>query len=401
MAGIDPAIHASSRAKRSAWMPGSSPGMTNGGEVGKSMHKTFSLIGAAMAVLLTAAGAQAQSAKEVYVYNWSDYIDYKILEDFTKETGIQVIYDTYDSNDLLETKLMAGKTGYDVVVPTTTFLARQIKAGVIAPLDKAKLPNWKHLDEAILDRVAAYDPGNKHSVPYMWGTTGIGYNVKQVKQRMADAPVNSLALIFDPAIAAKFKDCGIMVLDAADELIPAALRYLGLNPDSKDPADFAKAEALLLKVRPFIRKFHSSQYIEDLANGALCVAFGYSGDIVQARSRAEDAKKGVEIAYSVPKEGALIWVDTLAIPKDAPNKDNAHAFIDYMMRPEVIGVASNAVFYPNANKDADKFVSDEVKNDRGIYPPPAVLKTLFAITPYDQQSQRALNRAWTRVKRGK
>ena len=365
------------------------------------MNRAVSAIGVAVAAMLAATGVQAQAAKEVYVYNWSDYIDFKILEDFTKETGIQVIYDTYDSNDMLETRLMAGKSGYDVVVPTTQFLAREIKAGVIAPLDKAKLPNWKHLDEAILDRVAAYDPNNAHSVPYMWGTSGIGYNVKQVQQRMPNAPVDSLALIFDPAVAAKFKDCGIMVLDAADELIPAALRYLGLDPDAKDAATIAKAEALLLKVRPFIRKFHSSQYIEDLANGAICIAFGYSGDIVQARSRAEEAKKGVEIVYSVPKEGALIWVDTFAIPKDAPNKDHAHAFINYMMKPEVIGKASNAVFYPNANKDSDPFVSNEVKSDRGIYPAPAVLKTLFAITPYDQASQRALNRAWTRVKRGK
>jgi putrescine transport system substrate-binding protein len=375
--------------------------MTKNGGVGDRMNRAVSLIGAAMAAILAVSGAHAQAKKEVYVYNWSDYIDFKILEDFTKETGIQVIYDTYDSNDLLETKLMAGKSGYDVVVPTTNFLAREIKAGVLAPLDKAKLPNWKHLDEGILDRVGSYDPGNAYSVPYMWGTSGIGYNVAQVRQRLPNAPVDSLALIFDPAIAAKFKDCGIMVLDAADELIPAALRYLGENPDAKDPETIAKAEAQLLKVRPFIRKFHSSQYIEDLANGAICIAFGYSGDIVQARQRARDAKKGVEIAYSVPKQGALIWVDSFAIPKDAPNKDHAHAFINYMMKPEVVARASNAVFYPNANKDSDKFVSAEVKTDRGIYPPPEVLVTLFAVSPYDQASQRALNRSWTRVKRGK
>jgi putrescine transport system substrate-binding protein len=369
------------------------------------MIRRFSLVGAAiaagLAAILAMPAAHAQAKKEVYVYNWSDYIDFKILEDFTRETGIQVIYDTYDSNDLLETKLMAGKSGYDVVVPTTNFLAREIKAGVLSPLDKAKLPNWKHLDEGILDRVGSYDPGNAYSVPYMWGTSGIGYNVAQVRQRMPNAPVDSLALIFDPAVAAKFKDCGIMVLDAADELIPAALRYLGENPDAKDPETIAKAEAQLLKVRPFIRKFHSSQYIEDLANGTLCIAFGYSGDIVQARQRAKDAKKGVEIAYSVPKQGALIWVDSFAIPKDAPNRDHAHAFINYMMKPEVVARASNAVFYPNANKDSDKFVSAEVKTDRGIYPPPEVLVTLFAVSPYDQASQRALNRSWTRVKRGK
>jgi putrescine transport system substrate-binding protein len=355
-----------------------------------------------MAIALAVSGAAgAQQRKEVYVYNWSDYIDFKILEDFTKETGIQVIYDTYDSNDLLETKLMAGKTGYDVVVPTSNFLAREIKAGVIAPLDKSKLPNLKNVDPAIMQRMAAYDPGNAHGVVYMWGTSGIGYNVKKVAERMPNAPVDSLALLFDPTVAAKFKDCGIMVLDAADELVPAALRYLGLNPDAKDADSIAKAEAVLMKVRPYIRKFHSSQYIEDLANGVICIAFGYSGDIVQARQRARDAKKGVEIAYSVPKEGALMWFDNFAIPKDAPNKDNAHAFINYMLRPEVIARASNAVFYPNAIPDSARFVDAAVKADKGVYPPPEVLKTLFSVTPYDQASQRVLTRSWTRVKRGK
>ncbi len=345
--------------------------------------------------------AWAQQRKEVYVYNWSDYIDFKILDDFTKETGIQVIYDTYDSNDFLETKLMAGKTGYDVVVPTSSFLARQIKAGVIAKLDKSKLPNLGHMDPAIMERMRTYDPGNDHSVVYLWGTTGIGVNEKLVKQRLPNAPVNSLAMIFDPAISVKFKDCGIMVLDAADELIPAALRYLGLNPDAKDAETIAKAEAVLMKARPNIRKFHSSQYIEDLATGAICVAFGWSGDVVQARQRAKDAKKGVEVQYRVPKEGALMWFDSFAIPKDAPHPDHALAFIDYMMRPEVIARASNSVFYPNANKDSARYVDKDVKSDPDIYPPQEVLKTLFTITPYDQASQRLLNRAWTRIKRGK
>ncbi|MCK6453635.1 MAG: polyamine ABC transporter substrate-binding protein [Alphaproteobacteria bacterium] len=368
------------------------------------MDATTRILGGAFCALALLAGAgtaAAQSAKEVYVYNWSDYIDLGILDDFTRETGIQVIYDVYDSNDTLETKLMAGKTGYDVVVPTSPFLAREIKAGVIATLDKAKLPNLKHMDPSIMQRMAAYDPGNAHSVVYLWGTTGIGYNVKKVAERMKDAPVNSLSLIFDPAIVSKFKDCGVMMLDAADEVIPAALRYLGLNPDAKDAETIARAEAVLMKVRPHVRKFHSSQYIEDLANGRICIAFGWSGDVVQAKTRAADAKKSVEVAYGVPKEGALMWFDSFAIPADAPNKDHAHAFINYMMKPEVIARASNAVFYPNANKDADPFVSAEVKEDKSIYPPPDVVKTLFTITPYDQQSQRVLTRAWTRVKRGK
>jgi putrescine transport system substrate-binding protein len=358
-------------------------------------------LAAELTFVLAWGAAEAQQRKEVYVYNWSDYIDFKILDDFTKETGIQVIYDTYDFNDLLETKLMAGKTGYDVVVPTSPFLARQIKAGVIRKLDKAKLANLRHMDPQIMERMRAYDPGNEHSVVYLWGTTGIGVNEKMVKQRLPNAPVNSLAMIFDPAVAAKFKDCGIMVLDAPDELIPAALRYLGLNPDAKDAESIGKAEALLMKTRPNIRKFHSSQYIEDLANGAICVAFGWSGDVVQARQRAKDAKKGVEVQYRVPKEGALMWFDSFAVPKDAPNPDHAMAFIDYMMRPQVIAQASNAVFYPNANKDSAPFVDKDVKADPDIYPPPEVLKTLYTITPYDQASQRLLNRAWTRIKRGK
>ncbi|MGQ0675016.1 MAG: polyamine ABC transporter substrate-binding protein [Rhodospirillales bacterium] len=358
-------------------------------------------LGAALIAASAMSAAEAQQRKEVYVYNWSDYIDFKILDDFTKATGIQVIYDTYDSNDLLETKLMAGKTGYDVVVPTSPFLARQIKAGVIAKLDKAKLPNLRHMDPAIMERMRAYDPGNEHSVVYLWGTTGIGVNEKMVKQRLANAPINSLAMIFDPAVASKFKDCGIMVLDAPDELVPAALRYLGLNPDAKDSGSIAKAEELLMKARPNIRKFHSSQYIEDLANGAICVAFGWSGDVVQARQRAKDAKKGVEVAYRVPKEGALMWFDSFAIPKDAPHPDHALAFINYMMRPQVIAQASNTVFYPNANKDSPPFVDKDVKADPDIYPPPEVLKTLYTVTPYDQASQRLLNRTWTKVKRGK
>ena len=371
------------------------------GDAMNAMTRLFGGAACALALVIAAGTAEAQGKQEVYVYNWSDYIDPKILEDFTKETGIQVVYDVYDSNDTLETKLMAGKTGYDVVVPTSPFLAREIKAGAIAKLDKAKLPNLKHLDASIMKRMTAYDPDNAHSVVYLWGTSGIGYNTKKIAERMKDAPVSSLSLIFDPAVVSKFKDCGVMVLDAADELIPAALRYLGLDPDAKDAATIAKGEAALMKVRPYIRKFHSSQYIEDLANGRICIAFGWSGDIVQAKTRAEEAKKGVEINYSIPKEGALMWFDSFAVPADAPNKDNAHAFINYMMKPEVIAKASNAVFYPNANKDADPFVSAEVKADQNIYPPPDVVKTLFTVTPYDQKSQRTLTRSWTKVKRGK
>jgi putrescine transport system substrate-binding protein len=338
--------------------------------------------------------------KVVHVYNWSDYIDKDVLADFTKETGIKVVYDTYDSNEVLETKLMAGKTGYDVVAPTSYALARQIQAGVHQKLDKAKLPNLKHMSPVIMQRMTRYDPGNEHAVVYMWGTTGIGYNAKKIAERMKDAPTGSLRMLFDPNVVKRFADCGVNVLDDAAELFPAALKYLGLDPDSKKMEDLEKAEKVLLAIRPYIRKFHSSQYIEDLANGDTCLAFGWSGDIVQAKGRAEEAKKGVEVVYKIPREGAQMWFDSFVIPKDAPHPAEAHAFINYMMRPEVIARSTNAVSYPNGNKDADPLVKAEIKEDQEIYPPPERLKTLYTISPYAQRQQTQLNRMWTRIKAG-
>ncbi|WP_119420496.1 polyamine ABC transporter substrate-binding protein [Desertibaculum subflavum] len=342
----------------------------------------------------------AAEDKVVHVYNWSDYIDKDVLADFTKETGIKVVYDTYDSNEVLETKLMAGKTGYDVVAPTSYALARQIQAGVHRKLDKAKLPNLKHMSPVIAERMARYDPGNAHAVVYMWGTTGIGYNAKKIAERMPDAPTGSLRMLFDPNVVKRFADCGVNVLDDAAELFPAALKYLGLDPDSKQMADLEKAEKALMAIRPYIRKFHSSQYIEDLANGDTCLAFGWSGDILQAKARAAEAKSGVEIVYKIPREGAQMWFDSFAIPADAPHPDAAHAFIDYMMRPEVIARCTNAVSYPNGNKDADRFVEAAIKQDPEIYPPPARIATLFTISPYAQRQQTQLNRMWTRIKAG-
>jgi len=348
--------------------------------------------------LLLGAGAAQAADKVVNVYNWSDYIDESILRDFERETGIKVVYDTYDSNDILETKLLAGKTGYDVVVPTSGFLAREIRAGVLRPLDKSKLPNLVHFSPTIAERMQKFDPGNKYAVVYMWGTSGIGYNVDKIARRMADAPVDSLRMIFDPAVVAKFADCGVYVLDAADELVPAALKYIGENPDSKDPAVLEKAKAVLLKVRPYIRKFHSSEYIEALANGDICLAYGWSGDVVQAKKRAEEAKNGVHVEYRVPREGAQMWFDSFAMPKDAPHPEAGLAFIDYMLRPEVIAKASDYVFYPNANKDADALVKAAVKSDPDVYPPAAVLPRLYTISPFDQAAQRVLTRIWTQVK---
>lgn len=348
---------------------------------------------------LAACGDKAEE-KVVQVYNWSDYIDEEILTEFTAETGIKVVYDVFDSNDVLETKLLAGGSGYDVVVPSGTFLGRQIQAGVFQKLDKDKLTNWGNLWDVVMDRTAAYDPGNEHAVNYMWGTTGIGYNVNMVKERMADAPTSSWDLVFKPEVAAKFADCGIYMLDAGDEMIPAALKYIGENPDSKDPAVIAKAEAVLMAVRPFVRKFHSSEYIDALANGDICIAIGWSGDVLQARDRAAEAENGVEINYNAPDEGALMWFDMMAVPADAPHPDNAHTFINYIMRAEVMAKASNYVYYANGNKASEPFLAEDVLGDPAIYPTPAALKGLYITTPYDEKSQRAVTRLWTRVKTG-
>lgn len=346
-------------------------------------------------LFIVPAGAEE---KEVRVYNWSDYIDPTVLADFTKKTGIKVIYDVYDSNDILETKLFAGKTGYDIVVPTNTYLARQIQAGVLGKLDKAMIPNLSHMDPEQVMRMQKYDPGNQYGVIYLWGTSGIGYNVDLIKARMSNAPVNSLAMIFDPAVVAKFADCGVTMLDAPDEMIPAALRYLGEDPDSKDPKILEKAEAQFLKIRPYIRKFHSSQYINDLANGDSCLALGWSGDIQQAKTRAEEAKNKVKIRYVIPREGALQWFDNLAIPADAPNRANAHMLINYLMDPKVIAKISSTVQYPNANKDALRFVSREAQADENFFPKADTIKTLYTITPNTQPQQRIFTRIWTKIK---
>jgi putrescine transport system substrate-binding protein len=361
------------------------------------------LIGAALLMTPLAAGAQQ---RVVNVYNWSDYIDESILEDFTKETGIKVKYDTFDSNDILETKLLAGKTGYDLVVPTAPFLSRQIKVGLFQKLDKSKLPNLANMWPDVMGRLAKYDPNNEHAINYMWGTTGIGYNVKKIKERMPDAPVDSLAIIFDPAIAAKFKDCGIMMLDASDEMIPAVMKYLGIDPDSKDPEDFKKAAEHFKKVRANIRKFHSSEYINALANGDICLVLGWSGDIKQASTRAEernkklkDQSKAVEIAYAIPKEGAYMWFDNMAIPKDAKNVEEAHVFLNYLMRPEVAAKATNYVQYPTGNLAAQKLVDKTILEDTSIYPTPEVLAKLYTLTANDTKTQRELTNTWRDMKR--
>ncbi|MBV7410579.1 polyamine ABC transporter substrate-binding protein [Maritimibacter sp. DP1N21-5] len=349
----------------------------------------------------TAMGAQAAMADEVRVYNWSDYIDEELLTKFEEETGIDLIYDVFDSNELLETKMLAGGSGYDVVVPTGTFLQRQISAGAFQKLDQSKLPNIDNMWDVIEQRTAQYDPGNEYSINYMWGTTGIGANVGKVQEVLGeDAPLDSLELIFNPENMEKLASCGVMVLDAPTEMIPAALTYIGEDPDSKDPEVLAKVEDVFGAVAPYIQKFHSSEYIEALANGDICVAFGWSGDILQARDRAAEADNGNEIVYNAPKEGALMWFDQMAIPVDAPNPDAAHTFLNFIMDAQNMAAASNYVYYANGNEASQELLNEDVIGDTAIYPDQATLDNLYTVTPYDAQVQRTVTRLWTKIKSG-
>ncbi|SDY59307.1 polyamine ABC transporter substrate-binding protein [Citreimonas salinaria] len=351
------------------------------------------------ATLALAAGAA--SAQEVRVYNWSDYIDEELLTKFEEETGIDLIYDVFDSNEVLETKMLAGGSGYDVVVPTGTFLQRQIQAGAFQKLDKSKLPNLDNMWDVIEERTAVYDPGNEYSINYMWGTTGIGADVNKVTDILGeDAPLDSLDLIFDPENMEQLAECGVMFLDAPTEMIPAALTYAGLDPDRKDEEALAKAEEILMAVRPHVQKFHSSEYINALANGDICVAFGWSGDILQARDRAAEAENGVEVVYNAPSEGALMWFDQMAIPVDAPNPEAAHTFLNFMMDAQNMAQATNYVYFANGNLASQEFLNEDVIGDTAIYPSPAALQNLYTVTPFPPREQRDLTRMWTRVKSG-
>ncbi len=354
--------------------------------------------------LLAAAGsmtALAAAAEEVRVYNWSDYIDEDLLTQFEQETGYDLIYDVFDSNELLETRMLAGGSGYDVVVPSGTFLQRQIQAGAFQPLNYDLLPNAANLWDVIQERTAQYDPGNQYAINYMWGTTGLGVNVGRVQEVLGeDAPIDSLALIFDPANMERLADCGVHLLDAPTEMIPAALTYLGEDPDSHDPDVIARAEEVLAPIRPYVLNFHNSEYINALANGDICVAFGWSGDILQARDRADEADNGVEIVYNAPTEGALMWFDMMAIPVDAPNPEGAHAFLNFIMDAHNMAAASNYVYYANGNLASQEFLNEDVIGDPAIYPDEATLENLYTTTPYEPRVQRVVTRLWTRIKSG-
>jgi putrescine transport system substrate-binding protein len=345
--------------------------------------------------------ACSDSRDTLNVYNWSDYIGETTLDDFTAATGIETRYDLYDSNDVLEAKLLAGGSGYDIVVPAAhPYFAREIGAGIFQKLDKSQLPNLSNLDAELMAKVASADPGNEHGVIYQYGTNGLGYNVDEIEARMPDAPVDSWDLMFVPEVVARFADCGVTMVDSANEVIPLALHYLGRDPDSEDAADLAAAEELLLGVRPHVKYFHSSQYINDLASGDVCLALGWSGDVNQARMRGAEAADPQQIAYSIPNEGTMLWFDMLAIPKDAPNPAAAHAFINFVLEPEVMAGITNNVAYANAVPASLPYVDEEIKQDTTIFLTPEMRKELFVQRVLSADAERARNRAWTRIRSG-
>ncbi|MGD0504224.1 MAG: polyamine ABC transporter substrate-binding protein [Steroidobacteraceae bacterium] len=343
-------------------------------------------------------GGATDAGRVLNLYIWSDYLAPTTLTKFEKQTGIKVNATYYDTNEALDAKLIAGSSGYDVVVPTASYFERQIKAGLYLPLDKSKLPNLKNMDPQLMAKVAFHDPGNAHGVIYLWGTNGIGYNEKMVKELLPDAPLDSWRMVFDPKVASKVAKCGISVLNSPAEMMRAVFSYLGKDPNSQNPEDLAQGEAVLLKIRPYIRSINSSEYIAALANGDLCVAVGYNGDVLQARDRAQDANKGIEIKYSIPKEGTILWFDMMAIPKDAPHPESAYAFINFVMTPEVIGEITNFKGYANGNAVTQPLAS--VKNDPAIYPTPELMPKLTVQLVDSDDQTRAISRVWEKFKSG-
>lgn len=336
--------------------------------------------------------------KTLYIYNWSSYIAPETINRFEEKTGIKVVYDVFDSNEVLESKLMAGNTGFDLVVPTDSFLERQAQAGIFEPLDKSKLPNYKNLDPNLLKMLANHDVDNKYAIPYMWLTTGVGYNQDKIKEVLGNnAPVDSWDLVLKPENLKKLSSCGVAFLDAPSEMFPTVLNYLGKNPNSQDPADYKVATDYMQQIRPYISYFHSSKFINDLANGDICVAVGWSGDIMQAIQAAKEAKNGVNVNYFIPKEGAIAYFDVFAMPKDAKHKEEAYAFLNYLMEPEVIADISNHVFYANAVPASKAYLADEIKNNPAIYPSDETMKKLFSLQVMPPKVDRVITRSWTKI----
>ena len=360
-----------------------------------------SAVQTAFVALFAATGGALAQEKVVNVYNWNDYIAPDVIDIFTKETGIKVVYDIYDNNEIVETKMLAGKSGYDLVVPSGPFLQRLVQAGVFERLDKAKLPNLKNQWPEIAQKLTVYDPGNLHAINYMWGTTGIGYNVDKVKAALGEVPLNTWDLVLKPEVVEKLKGCGVNVLDAPEDVFPGVMRYLGMDTANPKAETITKAADHLMKIRSSVRTFNSSSYINDLANGDICVTVGYSGDVLQARRRAEEAKNGVKVDYVIPREGALMWFDSFVMPKDAPNKDNAYAFLNFMMRPDIAAKNSNAVNYASGNLAAKAEIKPEILNNPNIYPDQTTFGRLFTNAAYPPAVQKVVTRQWTRVKTGK
>ena len=361
-----------------------------------------SALSLAQLLVLAAAGAAHAQDNIVNVYNWAEYTAPDTIPGFEKATGIKVRYDVYDSNDTLQAKLLTGKSGYDVVVPSTHYAGRQIQAGLFQKLDKSKIPNWKYLDPDTMALVAAVYPGNQYAIPWGYGTDGLGYNVTKVRQLLGDkVDLGNWDVLFNPDNAAKLNECVISVLDEAGQVFPAVLHYLGKDPNSTNPDDYKAALELLKKIRPYIRQFSSSGYIDELASGDLCMVYGYSGDVMIARRRAKEAGKSYDINYFIPKGGAPAWFDVMVVPKDAPHPDNAMAFINYIETPQVHAAITNTMYYPNANKEARKYVVKEVADNPMIYPPPEVSKTLFVIKALPLDILRLQTRMWAELKSGR
>lgn len=366
------------------------------------MMKFFKKTLLATSITMVASGMAYAADNVLHVYNWSDYIAPDTVSKFEKQTGIKVVYDVFDTNEIVEAKLLAGSSGYDIVVPSNAFLAKQIKADLYQPLDKSKLSNWKNLNPALLKALEVSDPENKYGVPYMWGTIGIGYNVDKVKAALGDnAPVDSWDLVFNVANMEKLKSCGVAFLDSPSEMLPAALKYLGYSPDSTDPKQLKEAQALFLKIRPYTAYFHSSKYINDLATGNICVAIGYSGDIQQGKIRAAEAKNGVHINYNIPKEGAGSFFDMMAIPKDAPNPEAAYAFMNFIMQPEIAAEITDYVHFANANDAATPLVDKALRDDPGVYPTAEIQEKLYTFPLLSLKIQRAMSDSWAKVKASK
>jgi len=372
-----------------------SPDLTNKNENAMTTLKHLAI------ALCASTSSIAAAADTVRISNWSNYIASDTLSNFTAQTGIHTTYDLIDSNEMLEAKLITGSSGYDVVSPSNHFLAQLIKAGALQKLDKSKLSNWKNLDPQLLKMIEVNDPGNEYGFPYMWVTVGIGYNVEKIKAIFGTTDVTmSWDLLFDPKNIEKLSQCGVAFIDNSTQLLPITLNYLGLKHDSENLADYKQAEAALLKVKPYVQYFHQSKYVSDLANGNICVAIGFSGDIAQAASIAREANNGVNIGYTIPKEGSTLAVDMVVMPRNAPNQDNGYAYMNYLLEPKVIADISNAIHYPNGNSAALPLVEQKLRDDPAMYPAPAVMNTLFALKAMPPKIMRQVTRLWTKVTSG-